>query len=147
MRSKLIANHGGQRTFALIFETGDEAMAGLSQFAEREQLSAAQFSAIGAFSSAVVGYFEWDRKDYLRIPVEEQVEVASLSGDVAVAPDGSRAIHAHCVLGRRDGSAMAGHLIEGHVRPTLEVILTESPAHLQKRHDAETGLALIRLDA
>jgi hypothetical protein len=31
------------------------------------------------------------------------------------------------------------------VRPTLEVIITESPTHLQRRSDAETGLALIRL--
>ena len=47
----------------------------------------------------------------------------------------------------RDGSAKAGHLGEGHVRPTLEVIVTESPAHLRKVKDEETGLALIRLAA
>ena len=146
MQSKLIAAHDGQRTFALIFDTGDEVMQNLKRFAESERLSAAQFSAIGAFSNAVLGYFDLEKKDYLRIPVGEQVEVASLNGDVALAPDGSRAIHAHCVLGRRNGAALAGHLIEAHVRPTLEVILTESPAHLQKAHDAETGLALIRLE-
>lgn len=146
MRSKLISDHGGQRTFVLVFDTGDEAISGLKQFSDREQLSAAQFSAIGAFSGAVIAYFEWEHKEYSHIPVEEQVEVASLNGDVAIAPDGSRAIHAHCVLGRRDGAALAGHLIEGHVRPTLEVILTELPDHLQKRYDPETGLALIRLE-
>lgn len=147
MRSKLIATNGGQRTFALVFDTGDEVIHGLKQFAERERLSAAQFSAIGAFSSAVLGYFDLEKKDYLRIPVGEQVEVASLNGDVALAPDGSRAIHVHCVLGRRNGAALAGHLIEAYVRPTLEVVLIESPAHLQKAHDAATGLALIRLQA
>jgi uncharacterized protein len=147
MQSKLIAINGGQRTFALVFDTGDEVMGDLKQFAERECLAAAQISAIGAFSDAVLGYFELDKKDYLRIPVGEQVEVASLTGDVALAPDGSRAIHVHCVLGRRNGAALAGHLIQAHVRPTLEVILTESPAHLQKMHDPETGLALIRLEA
>jgi len=41
------------------------------------------------------------------------------------------------------GRRWPGHLIEGKVRPTLEVILTESPAHLRKRHDLESGLALI----
>jgi predicted DNA-binding protein with PD1-like motif len=29
------------------------------------------------------------------------------------------------------------------VRPTLEIIITESPAHLCKVKDAESGLALI----
>jgi hypothetical protein len=47
------------------------------------------------------------------------------------------------VLGKRDGSALAGHLACGEVRPTLEIVLHELPRHLHKRHDPETGLALI----
>ena len=45
-----------------------------------------------------------------------------------------------------DGIAMGGHLLKAHVRPTLEVVLTESPRHLHKRKDAESGLALIAAD-
>jgi predicted DNA-binding protein with PD1-like motif len=78
--------------------------------------------------------------------VAEQVEVASLIGDVATAPSGAPALHAHLVVGKRDGTAMAGHLGQAHVRPTLEVVLTESPAHLHKVMDEETGLALIRME-
>lgn len=144
VETKLLNDTDGQRTFVLVLETGDEVMACLQAFAERERLSAAQISGIGAFSGAVLTYFDWERKTYLRNPVEEQVEVAALTGDVALAPDGGRAVHIHAVLGRRDGAALAGHLAEARVRPTLELVLTESPAHLRKRHDPETGLALIR---
>lgn len=144
MQTKLLAEAEGQRTFAIILETQDEVMACLQEFAEKERLSAAQFTAIGALSEAVMAYFDWGTKTYLRNPVDEQVEVASLNGDVALAPDGTRTVHIHAVLGRRDGSAIAGHLAEGKVRPTLEVILTESPEHLRKRHDPSSGLALIR---
>ena len=49
------------------------------------------------------------------------------------------------VLGKSDGAALGGHLLEAHVRPTLEVTLVESPKHLRRKHDQETGLALIRL--
>ncbi|MCF8533574.1 MAG: DNA-binding protein [Reyranella sp.] len=147
MQSRLLHEVDGQRTFALVFDTGDEVMASLKEFAARERLSAAQFSAIGAFRSAVLGYFDWETKTYLKRAVDEQVEVASLTGDVALdgkAPDSrAPAIHIHAVLGRRDASALAGHLLEAHVRPTLEVVLVESPAHLCKRHDADSGLALI----
>ena len=146
MQSKLLHNADGQRTFAVILVTGDEVMACLKDFVTREKISAAQISAIGALSDVVLEYFDWEKKDYLEIPLHEQVEVASLLGDVAEA-DGKPAIHLHIVVGKRDGSAMAGHLGEAHVRPTLEVILTESPAHLRKRHDPESGLALIRTDA
>ncbi len=91
----------------------------------------------------VLKYFDWERKAYDEIPVLEQVEVASLLGDIASSDDGP-VVHIHLVIGKRDGSARAGDVARGHVRPTLEVVLTESPAHLCRKHDPETGLALIR---
>lgn len=146
MQSRLIHESDGQRTFAVVLETGDEVMACLESFVRLERLSAAQFTAIGAFSDVVLKYFDWESKRYIDNPVREQVEVASLIGDVACGPDGAPALHAHLVAGRRDGTALAGHLGRGHVRPTLEAIFTESPAHLRKRKDPESGLALIRME-
>jgi predicted DNA-binding protein with PD1-like motif len=143
MQSKLLHEEAGKRTFAVILQTGDEAMRCLQEFAVRERLGASQVTAIGALSGARLAYFDWQSKRYLPIPVDEQVEVASLVGDIAVGPDGSPSVHAHAVLGRRNGSALAGHLQEARVRPTLEIIVTESPAHLRKIKDAESGLALI----
>jgi predicted DNA-binding protein with PD1-like motif len=144
MRSKLIYEHHGEKTFALVFDTGDEVMSNLVEFAGSNKLGAARLTAIGAFSEVTLGYFDWEKKDYKKIPVREQVEVLSLIGDVALK-DGEPKVHAHVVVGRSDGTTMGGHLIEARVRPTLEVILTESPAHLQKQVDEESGLALIRL--
>lgn len=145
MQVKLIHENAGRRTYAVILQTGDEAVSSLWEFAARERISGAQVTAIGAFSAAKLAFFDWDDKQYRPIPVEEQVEVASLVGDIAVDPKGGPSVHVHAVLGRRDGTALAGHLLEGRVRPTLEVIVTESPAHLCKVKDAESGLALIRL--
>jgi predicted DNA-binding protein with PD1-like motif len=143
MRHKLLHENAGQRTFVVVLDRGDEVMASLLAFAEGQGISAAQFTAIGALSDVVLQYFDWAKKDYVGIPVHEQVEVASLIGDVALAPTGKPALHVHLVIGKSDGSAMAGHLGEGHVRPTLEVVLTESPAHLHKVKDPVSGLALI----
>lgn len=141
MQVKLL-NENGERVFAVIFETGDDPVAGLTRFAEEHKLSASAFTAIGAFSAATLGYFDWDKKDYERIAVKEQVEVLALVGDIALQ-DGKPKLHAHVVLGKRDGSACGGHLLSARVRPTLEVIVTESPAHLRRKHDPVTGLALI----
>ena len=144
MHSKLLSEEGG-KTFALIFDVGDEAMSVLTEFARKHRIDAAHFTAIGAFSDATLAYFDWQKKEYKKIPVREQVEVLTLAGDVAVKEDGSPVVHAHVVVGRADGSTMGGHLMEGHVRPTLELILSESPEHLRRRHDPATGLALIRV--
>ena len=142
MKAALLHEHEGLRTFALVLATGDEAMAALIALATERQLKATQFTAIGAFSRVVVAYFDWTSKEYRQIPIAEQVEVLSLVGDISVE-DGKPKVHAHVVVGKADASAHGGHLIEGHVRPTLEIVLTEAPRHLQRRHDPVSGLALI----
>jgi predicted DNA-binding protein with PD1-like motif len=142
MKSKLI-NDGPQKTYVLALDKGDEAVSSIEGFARENGIAAAQLTGIGAFSDAVLGFFDWETKDYRKIPVTEQVEVVSLLGDVALGPDGKPALHPHVVVSRADGIAMGGHLLEAHIRPTLEVVLTESPKHLHKRKDAESGLALI----
>ena len=145
MKAKVL-NDTPERTLALVFDSGDEVMAQLQGFAADHNLTASRFTAIGAFERATLGWFDWDTKSYRRIPVNEQVEVVSLVGDIAL--DGHKPkVHAHAVLGRRDGSTLGGHLLEARVRPTLEVLLTESPAYLRRECDPQSGIALIRIDA
>jgi predicted DNA-binding protein with PD1-like motif len=145
MRAKLLHDDGSQRTFAVVFDQGDEVTRALTEVAAKHRMSAASLTAIGAFESAVLGYFDWDLKDYRRIAVDEQVEVVSLVGNL-VLQDGEPKLHAHVVIGKSDGTAMGGHLLEGRVRPTLEVVIVESPLHLRRRHDQATGLALISIE-
>lgn len=145
MRSKLLNDHAGQRTFAVILQTDDEVMESLRAFVGAENVSAAQVTALGAFRAADLAYFDWESKSYQPILLQEQVEVASLIGDVALDSRNRPSLHLHAVLGKANGQAMAGHLTRGIVRPTLEVIVTESPAYLCRVKDEETGLALIDL--
>jgi predicted DNA-binding protein with PD1-like motif len=145
MQGKLISD-GPERTFALVFERGDEVMSALHVFIVEHAVHAARFSAIGAFERAEVAWFDWQRKVYEPISVAEQVEVLSLNGDVAMDGAKPRA-HAHVVLGRRGGATVGGHLMEAVVRPTLEVVLVDSPGHLRRVFDPESGIALIRPEA
>ncbi len=151
MKTKLLAE-GAQKTYAIVFDAGDEVIAGLTQFAKEAGLDGAHFTALGAFERATLGYFDLDTQAYVHIPVAEQVEVLSLVGDVSLKggaskKDGQLQIHAHVVVGKRDGTAHGGHILEAYVRPTLEVVLSETPAHLKRRMVKEFGLALIDLDA
>jgi uncharacterized protein len=92
----------------------------------------------------VVGFFDPDRKDYDRITVEEDTEVLALLGNLTVMDDAPR-VHAHVTLSRRDGSALGGHLFEGHTGATLEVFVIEVPGSLRRALDEEVGLPLIDL--
>jgi len=132
-------------TYVVVCDPGDEAVSALTGFARSEQLEAAQITAVGAFEHATVGWFDRAAKDYRRIQVDEQCELLSLIGDVAEGEDGP-ILHMHVVLGLSDGTTRGGHLLEGRVFPTLEAIVTETPARLRKVLRPDIGIALIDLD-
>jgi hypothetical protein len=143
MKSKQLTRSGSS-VHALIFETGDEVIARLTEFAAREKIQAARFTGIGAFQRATLAYFDWETKSYCELPVDEQVEVLVLAGDIALK-EGKPVPHVHVVLGRRDGSTCGGHLCSAIVRPTLELMLEQAGA-LERHFDPESGLALIAPD-
>ncbi len=145
MKAKRVGGNG-QTTHVLVFEKGDEVVEQLQVFAQQEQLTAASFTAIGAFSDVTLGFFERERKDYKRIPLGEQVELLTLASDIALK-DGEPEVHAHVVVAKADGTAWGGHLLEGHVWPTLELVLVASPAELRRRVDEEAGLPLINIES
>jgi predicted DNA-binding protein with PD1-like motif len=103
-------------------------------------------TAIGALSSVVLGWLDPQNKMYRENPIHEQVEVAAMIGDFALY-QGKPTLHTHIVVGRRDGTANGGHLIEAIVSPTLEVFVTVDPVTLQKKYDPSSNLTLIEPDS
>ncbi|HEY4276202.1 MAG TPA: PPC domain-containing DNA-binding protein [Rhizomicrobium sp.] len=143
MQSKRVSKPGENRVWIVVLAEGDEAKQSLVDFANQEEIGNASFVALGAFSSATLAYFDWEQKKYKDIPVAEQVEVITLVGDIVPDDKGAPSLHAHTVLGRSDGSTRGGHLQAGLVRPTLEITVTELPAHLVRHAHPELGLSLI----
>jgi uncharacterized protein len=144
MKSKVVED-AGTVMYVVVCDPGDEAVAALNQFAQSERLEAAQITAVGAFERATVGWFDRVARQYRRIPVDEQCELLSLIGDVAMGEDGP-IVHMHATLGLSDGTTRGGHLLEGRVFPTLEAVVTETPAQLRKIMRPDIGIALIDLD-
>ncbi|MCB8985713.1 MAG: DNA-binding protein [Ardenticatenaceae bacterium] len=146
MQAKRVNEIPGQRLYVLVFDKGDEFIATLRQFAEETGLQGSSFTAVGAFQHATLGYFDREKMDYHKIPIEEQVEVLSLVGNIALN-EGHPKVHAHVVVGDRNGRAHGGHILQAYVWPTLELVVTETPRALQRHTDEKTGLALIDLTA
>lgn len=137
-----VLNTQGEQTHILVIDTGEEVTQKLLDFAKAQGITAGHFTAIGGMSEVVLGFLDFDRDDYHHIPVNEQVEVASLVGNFA-EEEGSPALHAHVVVTLRDGTAKGGHLLSGIVRPTLEVAITGGNGHLQRRHNPSYGVELL----
>ncbi len=144
MKLTLLHEGEGLRTYLAVLDKGDEVVNELTQLAAEKDIGAASLTGIGAFSRGSVGYFDRATKSYLPIPIDYQVEVLSLTGNLAISDEGPK-LHAHVVLSRRDGGALGGHLLEGIAWPTLEIVITQFPTVLHRRVDPETELPLIDL--
>jgi len=147
MKSTKVAGDAGLETRVAVLDSGEEAVAALTKFANDAQLTTASLTAIGAFEKATVGWFDFEKKTYKKIEVGEQCEVLSAIGDVAIGDDGKASLHVHIVLGLSDGTTRGGHLLAGTVRPTLEVVLIDTPSHLRRKKKPDLGIALIDLEA
>src|SRR6476659_4979474 len=143
MKVSLMQNEPA-RTFVVVLDPGDEVMESITGFARQNNVMSAHITAIGAFSHATLAWFNPDIKDYDYIPVNEQVEVASLVGNIATH-EGEPRLHAHASVARRDGSGIGGHIIEAFVRPTLEIVATEFVGQLERKQDGRSALPMLSL--
>lgn len=143
LKTHLLSEEHGRKSYVLAFHKGDEVMAGLTEFARKQHLTGAHLTGIGAFSKATLAWYDVRRKAYRTIPVNTEVEVASLIGNITADRDNSPLVHIHCVVSDPNGKATAGHLLEAQVSVTLEVFLTEEPTPVHKFMDEAVGLKLI----
>jgi predicted DNA-binding protein with PD1-like motif len=144
MKFKML-NKDSQKTFAIILENGESVIDCLTDFANQQNVRSAQFTAIGALRTLTLGFYNFNDRVYKKIDIDEQIEVLSLIGDVSLYNNTPK-IHAHVVVGKENGTAHGGHLLDGIVHPTLEIILTQSPAHLERKMNEEFGIPLIQID-
>ncbi|MGE3799441.1 MAG: PPC domain-containing DNA-binding protein [Candidatus Kapaibacterium sp.] len=143
MRHKQTSISDNNSTYTLVFDKDDKVMEELQRFAVEQQITAASFVGLGAFSSATLAFYDRQTKGYDPIPVEEQTEVLNVTGNIAIY-NGEPRLHVHATLGKPDGSTIGGHLVEGIVWPTLELSLFAWGVILEREMDEETGLPLLK---
>src|SRR5437016_9297737 len=142
MKIRLLSENAGVKHYVIILAKGDEVMSGLTDFARQNKVTSASFTAIGAFSHATVAWFDDARKEFRLIPIEQQVELVSMIGNIALANE-QPAVHTHVAVASSDGTVRGGHVINAFVLPTLDVLMTGYPTPLHKQLDDATGLKLI----
>jgi predicted DNA-binding protein with PD1-like motif len=144
MKVKLLSTVGEVKTYAVIFSKGDDAVSGLTEFAEKYKVKSGHYQAIGDALSIEVGWFDYDRKEFLVHKLGE-AEVTSFTGDIAWIK-GEPVAHTHMTASVKDGSVKGGHLFKLIVGPTLEVIVTAEPTPLYKKYNEEFQANLIDPD-
>lgn len=139
-----LSQHEGRRTFVIAFGPGDDALAGLQELARTRGWKSAHFSGIGSFSRASLGWYDFGRKEFRKLPRHGTLEVVSFSGNVALDEQGAPLVHVHCAVADEEGTLTGGHLLEATVAATLEVFLTEEPLPVTKALDDSLGSKVIQ---
>ncbi len=132
-------------TVLLRIDPGEEVVTVLRDFCARERIGGGHFHGLGSLSRAVLGFFDRAARRYAPIEVDGDHELASLTGTISTGEDGSPRVHAHAVLSGRDGAAVGGHLVEGTVAVTCEVVLTRFYDEIGRVKDPETGAEILDL--
>jgi len=128
--------------FLIRLFNGEEVFSALTAFAVDRKITAAWVQGLGALSHAEIGYFDMETRAYLRKKVEEEVELAGMTGNLALV-DGKPFPHLHVTLSRKNSSVMGGHLFEGHTSATVEMMITNfADTKLERKPDELTGLNL-----
>jgi uncharacterized protein len=131
----------GPRTYLIVLGKNDEIISALYKFAKDKQIKGAAFTGIGAVGCAALGFFDKESESYKVIKLPQQLELASLSGNIATKGNGY-IVHAHSVVAAEDGKSTGGHLLYATAWPTVEIMLSETESRIEKRTDDETGLSL-----
>lgn len=135
---------GGQ--YLVRLKSGEELMSTLTDFLQREGVQFANLSAAGAVEWIRLGYWNAETKQYEYRTFQEQLEIVSFQGNCALK-DGRPFLHLHGVFGRRDFSAIGGHIKEARIHPTIEVWLYTEDVPVRRVKDQATGLDLLDLPA
>jgi uncharacterized protein len=142
---RLVAEKG-PRTFLIVLGKNDDLIAALYKFAQANQIKGASFTGLGAVGCAALGFFDQKTRAYKLIKIPEQVELASLTGNIG-SREGKYVVHTHAVVAVENGLCQGGHVLYAPAFPTVEIMLTETDTTIERHKDAETGLSLFDLPA
>jgi predicted DNA-binding protein with PD1-like motif len=113
------------RTYRLNMVKGDEIISGLMEFGEKNHIKNGHFSGLGAIDKATLRWSDPVNKGSKKTEINEEAEVVSLVGSIAMDKDGKPAVHAHTVVALGDGSTRGGHLMSARVSIIAEIFVTE----------------------
>jgi hypothetical protein len=125
-KAKVIELKSTGRRFEIVMSKGDAIIAGLTEFAEKNHIGMAHFTAVGAVDKATLGWFDPEKRAYKKIEINQEVEIVNLTGNITTGNNGKPGAHAHMTVALPDGSVRAGHLFEGYISLTLQCFVDDA---------------------
>jgi predicted DNA-binding protein with PD1-like motif len=130
------------RYYVLRLHKNNEIITALKEAAENQKINGAFFFGLGVGSSVVLGYFDVNKRTYIKKAFEGEYEFTSFSGNISTY-SGDTIIHCHVTLTNRDFDAVGGHLVQASVAATCEIVIFPFTGILKRKRDRDTNLLVL----
>ncbi len=138
---KYTVSPGNSSTYVLSVDNHQDIVPAITAFCKRTGIISGEIRGLGAVSKAVIRYYSPVTKKYEDHVFAEQMEIASLTGNVSMK-DGEVYLHIHAVFGRNDCSCIGGHLLDATISGACELFIEDLEVKAGRKYDEETGLNL-----
>jgi hypothetical protein len=128
-------------TIVVRIDRGEELMTSVKSLCEKEGVTLASITALGAVDHVIVGLYKVEEQRFLPNVFDGEMEMTSLIGNVTVK-DGEVYLHMHADFADETGRVFGGHVTEVIVSGTCEMFIQKIDGVIGRRMDNETGINL-----
>ena len=129
-------------TYLIRLERGERIIETLKVFCAKQKINCGYFFGIGALSEAELAHYIVENKKYTSKIFKQPLEIINMAGNIATMGKDVY-LHCHITLGDEKMNAIAGHLKDGTISATCEIILIELSTNVDRKYDDFTGLNLL----
>lgn len=120
-------------------DKGDEICGCVRTIAEKEGITLADVTGIGATDDFTVGVFDVEKKAYDRFSFTGNHEITALTGNVNTM-NGETYTHMHVTCAGPGGAIAAGHLLEAKISLTCELFIHVINGNVDRKRNEELGI-------
>ena len=139
MKSRKIKNN-----YVIRLERGEKIIESLKNFCTKGKIKCGYFFGIGALGEAELAHYIVENKKYTSKVLKQPLEIINMAGNITTM-NKEIYLHCHITLSDEKMQAIAGHLKEGKVSATCEVVLVKLDAAIDRKYDDAIGLNLMDL--
>ena len=131
-------------TIVLRLEVGEDICEALLLLAEKEKITYASVSGIGATDDFTVGVFDLEKSDYDKFSFSGNHEITSLAGNITEM-NGKPYVHVHINCAGKNGNIVGGHLISAKISLTAEITVICAEGKVERRRDENLKINLLEV--
>src|SRR3989344_2201022 len=130
-------------TYIIRLDKGERLLETLKGFCTKNNIKSGYFFGIGSLDEAELAHYIVKTRRYTSQMYKQPLEIISMNGNLTTMNNEPYA-HCHACLSDVNMEAIAGHLKEGIVGATAEIILIKMDEGVNSEYDEVTGLNLMK---